>query len=202
MSRTKTTVPALHTRAYDGRGALESYFTSGEPPVNVRVWFEGEEESGSPALGQLLDQYGDLLRAHCMALSDASKPAGVHRPTLVTGLRGMLHVSVSVKGPSTALHSGIFGGEVLDPSLVLSRLVASLWGSNGRVGVPGFHRSVRRPSTELRRLLAAGRPSAAALHKAMGRTGQLAGESGWAVGERSMLRPGATTNEPVSRIGG
>jgi len=179
--------------------ALESYFvTAGGPPVNVRIWFEGEEEAGSPSLRRLLDVHSERFHAHCVALSDASRPAGVDRPTLVVGLRGVLDVSVTVEGPSISMHSGLYGGEVLDPSMVLARLVASLWGREGRVGVPGFYHDVCLPTGEDRRRLAEGRPSAQALVEAMGGAGQLLGECGWAVGERSMFRPSVAVTELVA----
>ena len=84
----------------------------------MRIWLEGEEERGSPHLAPFLDRYGSLLKADAIALSDSSRVGGEDRPTLVTGLRGMLDIGLTVGGPSHELHSGAFGGEILDPGMV------------------------------------------------------------------------------------
>ena len=173
---------------------LENYLaTSGWLPVNVRVWLEAEEEAGSPHLGRLLDRYGHLIRADGLAVSDSTRLAGGDRPTLVTGLRGLVDLRLRVAGPGHALHSGQLGGEVRDPALVLTQMVASLWDSRGRIAVPGFYRQVRPPAPGERARLTSGRPSPESLAEAASvRAEELLGECGWEPGERSTLRPSLT----------
>jgi acetylornithine deacetylase/succinyl-diaminopimelate desuccinylase-like protein len=173
---------------------LESHLAvTGRLPVNVRVWLEAEEEVGSPHLGRLLDRYGQLIRADGVALSDNTRLVRGDRPTLVSGLRGLVDLRLRVRGPGRALHSGSLGGEVLDPALVLSRMVSSLWNSQGRIAVPGFYRRVRPPSTRERRRLAASRPGLASLAEAAAvGVPDLLGECGWMPGERSTVRPSLT----------
>jgi acetylornithine deacetylase/succinyl-diaminopimelate desuccinylase-like protein len=173
---------------------LESHLAAtGRLPVNVRVWLEAEEEVGSPHLGRLLDRYPHLLRADGVALSDNTRLAGIDRPTLVTGLRGLVDLRLSVRGPGRALHSGTFGGEVLDPALVLSRMVSSLWDAHGRIAVPGFYQRVRPPGARERHRLAASRPALESLARAAAvPVSGLLGECGWDPGERSTLRPSLT----------
>jgi acetylornithine deacetylase/succinyl-diaminopimelate desuccinylase-like protein len=173
---------------------LESHLAAnGRLPVNVRVWLEAEEEVGSPHVGHLLDRHGDLFRADGVALSDNTRLAGSDRPTLVTGLRGLVDLRLRVRGPGRALHSGVFGGEVLDPALILSRMISSLWDERGRIAIPGFYQRVRPPGSHERSQLAASRPGAQSLASAAAVpvTG-LRGECGWDPGERSTVRPSLT----------
>ena len=173
---------------------LENYLsTAGRLPINVRVWLDGEEEAGSPHLADLLDRCGHLLRADGLALSDDTRLTGGNRPTLVTGLRGLVDLGLRVAGPGRPLHSGTMGGEVLDPALVLVRLVSSLWDPDSRIAVPGFYRRVESPSRGERHLLASARPGQEALARAAAvDVVDLVGECGWEPGERSTLRPSLT----------
>ena len=176
--------------------ALESYLTtSGLLPVNVRVWFDGEEESGNPHLAGLPARHSDRLRCDGLVVCDDTRLAAPDRATLVTGLRGSADLRLAVRGPARALHSGLFGGEVLDPALVLARLLTSLW-SDGRVAVPGFYRRVRSAPPGLRTTLAAGRPPFRDLARmAAVPSAWLIGEPGWQPGERSTRRPSLTISE-------
>ncbi len=122
--------------------ALESYLaTVGRLPVNVKVWIEGEEERMSPTLEAFLDRYGDALRAAVAVVSD-TKLAGP-RPAIVYGLRGALAFELALTGARAELHSGRFGGAVLDPIAELCGYVAGMHDSQGRIAVPGFFRGVR-----------------------------------------------------------
>jgi acetylornithine deacetylase/succinyl-diaminopimelate desuccinylase-like protein len=172
---------------------LESHLAvTGRLPVNVRVWLEAEEEIGSAHLGRLLDRYGPLIRADGVALSDNTRLVRGDRPTLVSGLRGLVDLRLRVQGPGRALHSGSLGGEVLDPALALSRMVSSLWDPHGRIAVPGFYRRVKPPSTRERRRLATSRGLASLAEAAAVQVPDLLGECGWVPGERSTVRPSLT----------
>jgi acetylornithine deacetylase/succinyl-diaminopimelate desuccinylase-like protein len=174
-------------------GLAQLRATAGRFPVNVRVWFEGEEEVGSPHLPQFLARHGELLRADALAFSDDVRLAGPGIPTVVVGLRGMLEVCVTTTRRGRPLHSGTYGGEVADPALELGRMLATLRTSDGRIGVPGFYAQVRPVDVRTRRNLAAGRPSRAGFAAAAELTAsELSGESGWQPGERSTLRPSLT----------
>jgi acetylornithine deacetylase/succinyl-diaminopimelate desuccinylase-like protein len=173
---------------------LESHLVANRRlPVNVRVWLEGEEEVGSPNLARVLDRYGDLFQADGVVLSDNTRLVGSDRPTLVTGLRGLVDLRLRVNGPGRSLHSGIFGGEVLDPALSLSRMLSSLWDGAGRIAVPEFYDQVGSPDGRERRRLAAGRPSLYSLARAAAvPVSRLRGECEWTPGERSTIRPSLT----------
>jgi cysteinylglycine-S-conjugate dipeptidase len=108
-------------------------------PVGVTVLVEGEEEIGSPALGDFLAAYQDRLRADVVVFADAGNWS-TDVPALTTTLRGGTNAVVEVRTLDHALHSGIFGGPVPDALTVLCRLLATLHDENGDVAVPGLVR--------------------------------------------------------------
>ena len=113
-------------RAHDGR-----------PPVGVTIFVEGEEESGSPSLGQILRRHRDKLAADVLVLADSNNwKVGV--PALTTSLRGNIKVDVEVRTLDHAVHSGMFGGAVLDAVTALTRLLSLLHDDKGDVAVPGL----------------------------------------------------------------
>lgn len=127
--------------------ALESYVkTDGQPPINVKYIFEGEEESGSKHLPIFIEAYKDRLAADVVMVSDTTIFApGV--PSITYGLRGMAYVEVILTGPDRDLHSGVYGGAIENPINVLARLIAGLHDEGHRITIPGFYDDVR-PLTE------------------------------------------------------
>jgi acetylornithine deacetylase/succinyl-diaminopimelate desuccinylase-like protein len=109
-------------------------------PVGVTVLIEGEEETGSPALGPFLDAYADRLKADVVVFADAVNwTADV--PALTTTLRGGASVVVEVRTLAHGVHSGLYGGPVPDALTVLCRMLASLHDERGDVAVPGLVRA-------------------------------------------------------------
>lgn len=109
----------------------------GEPPVGVTVFIEGEEEIGSPTLGAFLAKYRDLLAADVMVLADSANWA-VGTPALTTSLRGLVDCVVEVRTLDHPVHSGTYGGVVLDALTSLCRLFATLHDERGNVAVAGI----------------------------------------------------------------
>lgn len=106
--------------------------------VGVTVFVEGEEEVGSPSFGSFLRTYRDLLAADVMIVADSSNwKVGV--PALTTSLRGLVDTDVEVAVIDHAIHSGMYGGPVLDAVTLLCRLVATLHDEHGDVAVAGLH---------------------------------------------------------------
>lgn len=116
--------------------------TRGALPVNVKVIIEGEEEVGSPHLGELLATHGDELRADVIVLADLTNWQ-VGWPALTTALRGMAEVRVTVRTLERPIHSGMWGGLVPDALSATLQLLAGLHDADGALRVPGFDDDVR-----------------------------------------------------------
>jgi acetylornithine deacetylase/succinyl-diaminopimelate desuccinylase-like protein len=108
-----------------------------ELPVGVTVFVEGEEEIGSPTLGDFLDCHGDLLRCDVIVLADSGNWR-VGQPALTTSLRGLVDCVVEVQTLDHGIHSGQYGGPVPDALTVLSRLLATLHDERGNVAIRGL----------------------------------------------------------------
>lgn len=105
--------------------------------VGVTVFVEGEEEIGSPFFAEFLAAHADLLRADVIVVADSANwKVGV--PGLTTSLRGLVDCEVELTVGSHAVHSGMFGGPVLDAITLLSRLIATLHDDAGDVAVAGL----------------------------------------------------------------
>ena len=169
--------------------ALRSLFeTAGRLPLNVRVFFEGEEEIGSPNLDAFLDANRDDLRADVAVVSDGSMFAeGV--PSVGYGVRGLMYLEVTVTGPRHDLHSGIYGGGAPNPANALARMLAALHDDSGRVAVPGFYDRVRPLSADERGRLAALQFDETAFRATVGARDLAAGEAGFSLVERLWTRP-------------
>lgn len=105
--------------------------------VGVTVFIEGEEEIGSPYFTQFLEEFRDELRADAIVVADSANwKVGV--PALTTSLRGLVDCVVDVEVTTHAVHSGMFGGPVLDSLTLMSRLIATLHTPEGDVAVAGL----------------------------------------------------------------
>ena len=112
-----------------------------KPKVNLKFFFEGEEERGSPHLAEILARHKALLASDLWVICDGP----VHqsgRKQVVFGARGDINMSLQVYGPRRPLHSGHYGNWAPNPALALSRLLASMEDSTGRVQVAGFYDDV------------------------------------------------------------
>ncbi|XNZ01191.1 dipeptidase [Micrococcus luteus] len=107
-----------------------------EAGVGVRVFIEGEEEAGSPTFRTFLENQKDDLEADAIVVADSANWA-VGEPALTTSLRGVADGTVTVRVLDHAVHSGMFGGPVLDAVTLLCRLIATLHDEQGNVAVPG-----------------------------------------------------------------
>jgi acetylornithine deacetylase/succinyl-diaminopimelate desuccinylase-like protein len=173
--------------------SLESYLrTVGKLPVNIKCLFEGEEEIGSPSLESFVTRNKRALAADVAIMSDTQMLAP-DRPAISYSERGALGLELEVRGPKHDLHSGNFGGAVLNPLQALAEMIAKLHDSYGRVKVPGFYHGVR-PWNEGERLQMArtGRSDAQILRDATVERGW--GEQGFTSYERTTIRPALTVN--------
>jgi acetylornithine deacetylase/succinyl-diaminopimelate desuccinylase-like protein len=124
---------------------IEAYATIAalklQPAVNIKFFFEGEEEAGSTHLEEILNRYKSLLTADMWVICDGP----VHqsgKKQVVFGVRGDTHLELTVIGPKRPLHSGHYGNWVPNPAMELSKLLASMKDENGNVTIKGFYDDV------------------------------------------------------------
>ena len=164
----------------------------GRLPARITMFFEGEEESGSPSLVPFLRDNADLLRADLALICDTGL-FDRDTPAITTMLRGLVGEEVTITGPAMDLHSGSYGGAAANPVRVLARVLASLHDEDGRVTVPGFYDGVEELSNSLRAQWDALGFDEAAFLAAVGLSVP-AGERGRGVLESVWARPTAEFN--------
>ena len=119
-------------------GALRAF--EGTPPVNLKIFIEGEEELGSPHLTAFLEAHRDALAADVIVIADLEHMA-VGQPALTTSLRGVVDCYVELRVLEAGVHSGQFGGPLPDALSALSRLLASLHHDDGTPAIEGLRSS-------------------------------------------------------------
>lgn len=168
--------------------AAESLLASGGLKVNLKLLFEGEEESGSEHIIDFVAEQAELLRADVCMVSDGSMP-DPGQPVLPYALRGIVGMELVVTGPKRDLHSGHYGGSVHNPIQALAEIMAALHDESGRVTVPGFYDAVRPVDDEERAALAAIEAWTAAEWEMVAGAPSQWGEPGYTLHERIGARP-------------
>ena len=123
------------------------------PTVNLKFFFEGEEEAGSPNLAAIITRHRELLAADAWIICDGP----VHqsgRKQVVFGVRGDTNVDVTVYGPRRPLHSGHYGNWAPNPAMTLARLISSMKDEQGRVTIAGWYDDVEPLGEAERRAIA------------------------------------------------
>ena len=109
--------------------------------ANLKFLFEGEEEAGSPHLGEIIKLHQDLLEADAWIICDGPvHQSGVKQ--VVFGARGDTNVDVTVYGAKRPLHSGHYGNWAPNPAFTLAKLLASMKDDAGRVTIDGWYTDV------------------------------------------------------------
>jgi len=173
--------------------AIEAHMkVNGKLPINLKVVIEGEEEMGSENLVTFLRQRRKDLDADVIIVSDTAM-LGPDQPALTYGLRGICYTQIEVTGPVKDLHSGHFGGAVMNPANALAGIIAALKDGDGRITVPGFYERVRELSAAERATLSALPFDEKAFIHESGSPGP-SGEKGYTTLERATVRPTLDVN--------
>jgi acetylornithine deacetylase/succinyl-diaminopimelate desuccinylase-like protein len=177
--------------------ALEAHLSArGSLPVNIIVLAEGEEEVGSVHLARFIEDHRDLLRADAVVISDSAMFApGL--PSILSSLRGIAYFQIDVQGPSGDLHSGSYGGAVMNPAMALARILATMHDENGRVTIPGFYDKVHDWGDAARDQIRTLPFNDEDFRKETG-SPALFGEKDWVTLERLWMRPTCEVNGLLS----
>jgi acetylornithine deacetylase/succinyl-diaminopimelate desuccinylase-like protein len=127
-----------------------SYFHEKENrlPCTIKILMEGEEESGSPHLGKLLQKHRKELQADYAMIVDLGM-RGPQKPAITLGTRGLVGMTIEVTGTREDLHSGIHGGLAYNPLHALVEILAKVRDETGRIAIPGFYDGITASSEEL-----------------------------------------------------
>ena len=118
-------------------------------PVNVVFLFEGEEENGSRGFKEAVQENIRWFDGTDAILISNTLWVGEDHPCITYGMRGMISMSVEIRGPSKDLHSGNEGGVFSEPLSDLTKVLASLVDSRSNVCVPGFYKDVKEHTLDL-----------------------------------------------------
>ena len=181
----------LHVKALEAHLAVR-----GTLPVNVIVLAEGEEEVGSEHLAPFVSEHAKRLAADAVVISDSSMFAP-GQPSILSSLRGLAYFQIDVTGPTVDLHSGSYGGAVVNPATTLARIIATFHDANGHVAVPGFYDAVRDWGNEARAAIRRLPFDESTFQHETGAPA-LGGEAGYSTLERIWTRPTCEVNGMLS----
>ena len=181
----------LHVKALEAHLAVR-----GKLPVNVIVLAEGEEEVGSENLEKFIGDNAKRLAADAVVISDSSMFAP-GQPSILSSLRGLAYLQIDVTGPTVDLHSGSYGGAVLNPATALARIIATFHDGDGRVAIPGFYDAVRDWGNDARAAIRKLPFDESGFQHETGAPA-LAGEVGYSTLERIWTRPTCEVNGLLS----
>ena len=186
---------AIYARgANDDKGQLFMHLKAFEYLVrkglvnhNIKFILEGEEEIGSPSLAEWAKEHKDMLACDIMLVSDTTM-ISEKVPSINCGMRGLAYVEVEVTGPNKDLHSGHYGGAVVNPINALCKMIDQLIDDKGHITIKGFYDDVVELSAEDRAMLARA-PYNEEEYKEFLDIGAVAGEEGYTTMERTGIRP-------------
>ena len=177
--------------------ALEAHLgVRGKLPVNIIVLAEGEEEVGSEHLAPFIEANAERLKCDAVVISDSAMFApGL--PSILSSLRGLAYFQIDVQGPAQDLHSGSYGGAVVNPAMALAKILATLHDADGRIAIPGFYDKVEEWPAAVREQMR-GLPFDDEHFRAETGAPALGGEKGYTVLERLWTRPTCEVNGLLS----
>ncbi len=172
--------------------AIEAILRTNGLSVNIKFMIEGEEEIGSPSIESFLAEHKELFACDFVLNLDAGSLSKT-QPSIVYGLRGMAYFEIHVTGPSHDLHSGLFGGIVLNPIHALANLITGMIDEQGVIQLPGFYDKVQSISEKEKSEMAKLGLDAVYYQNQTG-VDSLFGETGFTPTERIGARPTLDVN--------
>ncbi|MBN2610515.1 MAG: dipeptidase [Bacteroidales bacterium] len=172
--------------------AFEYLAKSKKLNCNVKFMIEGEEEVGSAGLKDFCTKNRELLASDIIIVSDTTM-ATEDTPSITNGLRGICSFEVEVTGPDRDLHSGHYGGAVMNPVNALSKIIAGLTDHQQKITIPGFYDDVEIISDIEREELKKA-PFHIEKFKKSIKIPDVYGETGFTVLERIGMRPALDVN--------
>ena len=167
--------------------AFEILNNNGGFPCNIKIMIEGEEEIGSDNLEIFIEKNKRKLECDIILVSDTGM-IDKKTPSITIGLRGMTYMEIELTGPNRDLHSGHYGGSVINPINELSRIINLLHDNEKKITIPGFYDEVIEYSELEREKMGSIPFSEIEYAKSVGITNP-SGENGYTSIERRSIRP-------------
>lgn len=161
--------------------------SSGSLPLNLKFFFEGQEEIGSPDLPAFVEANATLFACDVVISADGAQLLE-DRPSQLVSLKGLCGIQIDVRGARTDLHSGIYGGILQNPIEGLTHILASLRAEDGTILVEGFFDDVAPLTDDDRASIAAVPFDEGQVKETLGVTAFF-GEPGYTPAERLGARP-------------
>ncbi|MEI7437290.1 MAG: M20/M25/M40 family metallo-hydrolase [bacterium] len=180
--------------------AIQTLIQSNALRATIKIVIEGNEECSDTHVITMLAQHRERLRADILLVCDTNRSEN-GAPAITMGLRGLIHLTAVLRGPSHDLHSGVHGGRVPNPATGLAQMVASLHAPDGRIAVTGFYDGVQPPDDTERALANATANDPAAFERENG-VPPVGGERAFTPNERTAFRPAIDVNGFHSGYGG
>src|SRR5215831_10698741 len=135
--------------------AYDALKKSGVPLVNnIKFFFEGEGEIGSPHLDEIFQNNKEKLQADVWIIVDGPRDVS-GKKAIVFGARGYVNMDLTVYGAKRPLHSGNYGNWAPNPAMRLAQLLAGMQDDKGDVLIKGFYDDVIPLTTEEKNAIAA-----------------------------------------------
>ncbi|MFH1759061.1 MAG: M20/M25/M40 family metallo-hydrolase [Patescibacteria group bacterium] len=179
--------------ASDSKGHLFAYIkgietvlkTSGKLPINIKFIVDGDEESAELALPDLINRNPQKLEADAVLIG-AGAMLGANTPSICYAVRGLVAAEVKVIGHKINLHSGSFGGGIINPVEYLVKIISALKDKNKKITLPHFYDDVLLASSK-NKPLSVFRSNKEFLLASGGK--KISGETGFSLNELITVRP-------------
>ena len=118
---------------------------AGQPPINIKVLLEGEEEAGGSSIAAYVENNEETLAADGLLICDTHMPSS-NQPSIITGLRGIVYTELKINGAKTDLHSGSYGGVAPNPIQALCLMISQLKTEDGKIQIPELQEAIPTPT--------------------------------------------------------
>jgi acetylornithine deacetylase/succinyl-diaminopimelate desuccinylase-like protein len=119
---------------------------TGNVPVNIKFFVDGEEEIGSPNLEPIIKKHKNFFSADA-AVWEFGGTDRIGRPELYLGLKGILSVEIKASGASKDVHSAN-APIIPNPAWRLIWALNLLKDKDENILIPNFHKNILPPSSE------------------------------------------------------
>ncbi len=123
--------------------------TSGTLPCEITILLEGEEEIGSPSMQKFLEEHIDKFKVDYALVCDTNM-WNENTPAIISMLRGLVGIELTIEASNRDLHSGFFGGSAQNPIHILSKTLSNLHDQNGKVTIDNFYDDVPEINKKLK----------------------------------------------------